>query len=102
MGYFTLELCDTVDITPQCFTPLMRAGCQDAKNADCYRAWKPLTQLETQTYAATSLGYDGPIVPGSTINIVVFKSRWQLPQGYGATVVFCKPMSWLELWKIYL
>jgi hypothetical protein len=83
MGYFALELCDSVDITPQCFTPLMRAGCVDLSNPDCYRAWKPLTQAEAQTYAATTLGYNGPIVPGATIvrDGVVFKSRWQLPSG---------------------
>ena len=44
MGYFEFQVCDTPDITEECFARhrLMRSGCTDASDPNCYRAWKIL------------------------------------------------------------
>ena len=48
IGYFDMQLCPSPAISEQCFSAhrLMRAGCTDPNNRNCYRVWKTLASNE--------------------------------------------------------
>lgn len=85
VGYFDFQLCDSQDISEECFfrNRLMRNGCTDENDVNCFRVWKHLTSYETHLWVATksSPAYDGPAVDVRTTQTVTYKARLQLPQG---------------------
>merc|ERR1711934_866156 len=89
VGYFDFQLCDKQDISEECFfkNRLMRVGCDDENDPNCYRVWKHLTEFETGLWIANSVSpkYDGPAIKGSTTGTVTYKARLQLPKGVKCT-----------------
>jgi len=86
LGYFTAQLCDKQDISEECFfeNRLMRSGCTDVNDEECYRVWKPLLSMEAGTNSLGGFTENVNVVDGlSTTNIQTFDFNWdmQLPEG---------------------
>ncbi|KNC81691.1 hypothetical protein SARC_06001 [Sphaeroforma arctica JP610] len=81
LGWFDFQLCDSPDITEECFqrNKLKRATCDN----DCDLWWKPLSKSETMSQVVTANGgYSYDTVPSGT---VTFKARFKLPSSVDCT-----------------
>lgn len=84
-GWFEAQLCDKQDISEECFfaNRLMRPGCTDTNDEECFRVWKPLLSLEVPHSSMNGFSGTMDVVDRSTSNIfeTEFHYKMVLPQG---------------------
>jgi len=89
MGFFEFELCDSPDISEECFRErrLMRSNCDPDEEGElqCRRWWKPLKQEEYNHYSLTPQGYpdEAPYISGCSF--VSFATYFDLPEDVDCT-----------------
>jgi hypothetical protein len=76
--YFDFQLCPSQDITDECFAAnrLMRAGCTNKNDRNCYRAWKTVAEYESGSWIVTQNNYKGALVTGP--QTTTYKMRFQV------------------------
>ena len=85
LGFFEAQLCDKQDISEECFYAhrLMRPGCTDVNDEECFRVWKPL--LSTEANHNSLGGFTGTVDAvnrdSSNIFTTEFDYKMVLPQG---------------------
>lgn len=90
-GFFEFELCDSPNITEECFRShrLLRTGCDPEEDGDmvCRRWWKPLNSNEVGHYSLEPQGYpDGaPYTNADTCNRVAYKTYYDIPDDVSCT-----------------
>jgi len=95
-GYWEFELCDSPDISEECFRQhkLTRSGCDPADfgggaagQLACERYWKPLTSAEYTSYTLQPQGYpnNAPFTDAGVCNYVVYKHYFDLPSDVSCT-----------------
>ncbi|KNC87201.1 hypothetical protein SARC_00678 [Sphaeroforma arctica JP610] len=88
IGYFDFQLCDTTDISEECFAQhqLTRTGCEGSGSVDdpnCERWWKPLALHETMAWVVTANGgYQYHTLDSGTVMV---RTKFVLPQGVTCT-----------------
>ena len=89
LGFFEAQLCDTQDITEECFYNhrLMRPGCTDEYDEECFRVWKPLLSTEVNTWSMSGFKGNIDVVDRSSSNIfeTEFEYEMVLPQDVTCT-----------------
>ena len=90
-GFFEFELCDSPDISEQCFRSrrLYRTGCDPAEEGEavCRRWWKVLNSNELNHYSLEPQGYpDGaPYTNANSCNRVLYTAFYDIPDDVSCT-----------------
>jgi len=94
-GWFEAQLCDKQDISEECFyaNRLMRPGCTDVNDEECFRVWKPLLSLEVPHSSMDGFSGTMDVVDRSTSNIFTTELHYQMVLPQDVTCSHCV-MRW--------
>ena len=90
-GFFEFELCDSPDISEECFrsTRLLRSGCDPDVDGEmvCRRWWKPLNSNELLHYTLEPQGYpdEAPYTNADSCNRVAYQTYYDIPDDVSCT-----------------
>jgi len=89
LGFFEFELCDSPDISEECFSShrLLRSDCDPEVEGEeaCRRWWKPLKQEEYGHYSLTPQGYPDGAPYLSGCSRVTYSTYFDLPEDVSCT-----------------
>merc|ERR1711998_367703 len=84
LGFFEAQLCNKQDISEECFysNRLMREGCTNVNDEECYRVWKPLlsTEVNTNSLGGFSGAVDAVNLGSGNIFTTEFSYKMVLPK----------------------